>query len=279
MLTIKAQKRLGGFIRHSWLMLSVFAILFPFLWIALSGFKREIDIAMSRISFAPVWSNYEELLFSKSSTYLTNFLNSVIVSFSATVLCVGIATLAAHSLRRHKWPIFAVSAILIFSMIFNMTPAMTLVGAWHSLFVKVGINNTLFALILVNVVLLLPMALWLMMTFMRDVPEELEEAAAIDGCTPAEIFRKIVLPLVVPGMMATSVIVFVFSWNEFQAALTLTTKATQTVPVAIAKFAQEYEVKHGAMAAAATLSTIPAVMLMLVATRYIVSGLTNGAIK
>jgi multiple sugar transport system permease protein len=118
-----------------------------------------------------------------------------------------------------------------------------------------------------------------MSAFVREVPPELEDAAQVDGCGPAGTFFRVVLPVVAPGLAATAILVFIFSWNEFPVALNLTNRATQTVPVAIAKFAQEYEIRFGEMAASALLSVIPALLLLLWGQRFIVRGLTAGALK
>jgi hypothetical protein len=119
------------------------------------------------------------------------------------------------------------------------------------------VDNTYTRLILTNVALNLPVGIWLMSVFVRDIPVELEEAARVDGCTTPQMLWRIVFPLVLPGLAAMSILAFVFSWNEFAVALNLTAKQTATVPVAIAKFAQEYEIKHGVMAVGAVLSAIP----------------------
>jgi multiple sugar transport system permease protein len=118
-----------------------------------------------------------------------------------------------------------------------------------------------------------------MTVFVRDVPLELDEAARIDGCSTPSLLFTIILPLVAPGLAAAGILVFVFSWNEFAVALNLTAKATATVPVAIAKFAQENDVKYTQMAAGAVLSVIPAVILLLFGQRHIAKGLTAGAVK
>ncbi len=128
---------------------------------------------------------------------------------------------------------------------------------------------------LAHAVLNLPMSIWLMGVFVRDVPLELEEAARLDGASTPVLLRRIVLPLVAPGLAAAAVLSFVFSWNEFAVALNLTVKATATVPVAIAKFAQDYEIRYTEMAASAALSILPALVLLLIAQRYIVRGLTQ----
>jgi multiple sugar transport system permease protein len=118
-----------------------------------------------------------------------------------------------------------------------------------------------------------------MSVFVRDVPEELVEAARVDGATTPVLLSRVVIPIVKPGLIATGILVFVFSWNEFSVALNLTLKQTATVPVAIAKFAQDFEIQYTQMAASATLSLLPALILMLIGQRYIVRGLTAGAVK
>ena len=114
---------------------------------------------------------------------------------------------------------------------------------------------------------------------MRDVPTEIQEAAFIDGCSNRQAYIKVILPLLTPGLFATAVIVFLFSWNDFMVAMNLTAKATQTVPVSIATFSQQYEVRYGEMAAGSLISLIPALILTFFAQKYIVKGLTAGAVK
>ena len=143
----------------------------------------------------------------------------------------------------------------------------------------VGLDNTLTGLVLAHATLNLPMTFWLVAVFVRDVPKELEEAARLDGASPPAVFWNVVLPIIRPGLAAAAVLGFVFSWNEFAVALTLTSKQTATVPVAIAKFAQDYQIQYTQMAATAALSILPALLLLLVAQRYIVGGLTQGALK
>lgn len=264
---------------HGVLCLTSLIIVLPVIWIMLSAFKREIDIISSKVLFNPMLANLDELLFSRTSTFLDNYWNSVVVATLSTAIALTAATTAAFSLRQKSWWVGVAPLVLAFSMIYYMTPQMTLVGAWHSMFRAIGLNNTLFAITITHATINLPMALWLMTGFVADVPKELEEAATIDGCSRLRTFTHVVLPIIIPGLMATGVLMFIFSWNEFPVALTLTSKDTATVPVAIAKFAQEFEVKHGAMAAAATLSTIPALFMIAFATKYIVRGLTSGALK
>jgi multiple sugar transport system permease protein len=160
-----------------------------------------------------------------------------------------------------------------------MIPPIALAGAWFTMSRAVGLDNTFTGLILAHATLNLPMAVWLMGVFVRDVPNELVEAARIDGASTPVLLRNVVLPIIAPGLAATAVLTFVFSWNEFAVALNLTMKQTATVPVAIAKFAQDFEIQYTQMAASAALSILPALVLLLIGQRFIVKGLTQGAVK
>src|SRR5262249_30218760 len=172
-----------------------------------------------------------------------------------------------------------VNPLLLWSAIFQMIPPITMGGAWYVMFRGVGLDNTYAGLVLAHVTLNLPMALWLMSAFVREVPIELEEAARIDGCTTPRMLWSVITPLVAPGLAATAILVFVFSWNEFPVALNLTGRRTATVPGAIAKYAQDFEILYTKMAAGALLSTMPALLLLLFGQRYIVKGLMAGSLK
>lgn len=269
----------AGILRHLALGAASAIVLVPFVWIATAAFKTQIALLMGRVRFTPTFMNFDEVLFSKTSEYLHNFANSMIVGGASTLLVLAIALPAAFSLVRMRWPRYWVHGLLAWSAFFHMIPPIMLAGPWYVMAQTVGLENTYAALVLAHVTLNLPLGLWLMTIFVRDVPVEIVEAARMDGAETPQILRLIVLPLVSPGLAATGVLVFVFSWNEFPIALTLSQKDTATVPVAIAKYAQEYEIAYTEMAAAALLSTIPAVILLLVAQRFIVRGLTSGAVK
>lgn len=261
------------------LSLAGIAVLLPFLWIVAASFKNEIDITMGSVLFSPTLVHFSELLFSRSADFLRYYANSLSIAVASTVVCLTVGTLGAYSLHRLDPPAWLRHALLAWSMVYYMTPQMTLVGSWYVLFRQVGLGESYLAIVLIHTVMNLPMAIWLMGTFLRDVPPELEEAARVDACSPVKTFTHVVLPLLRPGLLATASLLFIFSWNEFTVSLALTGRETATVPVALAKFAQDFDMKYGAMAAASTLSTIPAVLLLLLATRYIVRGLTQGALK
>ena len=254
-------------------------VLLPVAWTVAAGFRTQISLLMGDVMFTPIWSNFQEVLWSKTSDFLLNYRNSIIVGGLSTVLCVGVATLAAFSLNRMAWPRWVIHIFLAWTMIFHMIPPVALASAWFSMARLVGLENTFTGLILAHATLNLPMAIWLMAVFVREVPKELEEAAIMDGADTPHILWHVILPLITPGLAATSILTFIFSWNEFAVALTLTMKQTATVPVAIAKFAQDFEIQYTQMAASAALAMLPALIVLLVAQRYIVKGLTQGAVK
>jgi multiple sugar transport system permease protein len=255
------------------------AVALPVVWIVLAGFRTQISLLTGALFFQPVLNSFQEVLFSSTSDFLINYRNSAIVGVLSTALCVIAGTLAAWSLDRMRWPGWVIHVFLAWALIFQMIPPVALASAWFGMERAVHLDNTFTGLILAHATLNLPMAVWLMGVFVRDVPGELVEAAKIDGASGPTLFARIVLPIMAPGLAATTVLCFVFSWNEFAVALNLTAKQTATVPVAIAKFAQDYEIQYTQMAAAAALSILPALVLLLIGQRYIVRGLTTGAVK
>jgi multiple sugar transport system permease protein len=264
---------------HLGLMAAALIVLFPFVWIALAAFKTQISLLIGEVTFAPTLANFRELLLSSTSDYLANFRNSVIIASASTLLVLALATLAAYSIERLDWPRWVVHLFLLAAALFNAIPAITMVGAWYVMFRALGLYNTYAAVILAHATINLPLGIWLMASFIREVPRELEDAARIDGCGTLQMLGRVIVPVVMPGIAATAILVFIHSWNDFVVALNLTARQTATVPVAIAKYAQENETKYTEMAAGAVLSTLPALLLLFVAQRQIVRGLTAGAVK
>jgi len=261
------------------LALAVLVVLGPFAWILTASFKYQIAIYAGQWPFTPTLSNYADVLFGRRSDFPGNVVNSLVVASASTVVVLVVGTLAAYSLHRFRWPAWLSAGFLAWTLVFHMIPVMTLIGPWYVAFRELGLYDTRTALVLTHVTINLPMTVWLMRAFFREIPPEIEEAALVDGCRPLEAFRRVTLPLVVPGLIAAGILAFIFSWNEFPVALSLTSRELATVPVAIARFAQQYEIQHAQMAAASIISTIPAVLLMALGQRFIVRGLTLGAVK
>ncbi len=276
MLTLKGRELWIG---YALVIGSALAIVAPFLWILMTSFKFPIAISTGALWFSPTGFNYADVLFGARSDFPRNVANSLVVGAVSTILVLVIGTLSAYSLARLRWARWVGRLFLGWTMLFNTVPVLTIVGPWYLFFQQLGLYNTLAGLIVAHIIINLPMTVWLMMTFFRDIPVELEEAARVDGCTPAQAFFKVILPLAVPGLIAAGILAFVFSWNEFAVALNLTSRMTATVPVGIAQFAQQYEIQNGQMAAASIISTIPALLLMFFGQRFVVQGLTMGAVK
>jgi multiple sugar transport system permease protein len=264
---------------HLGLLLVAALVLIPFVWIIAAAFKSQISLLLGEVFFTPTLASFREVLFSRSTEFMSNTFNSLVVATGSTLVILVAATLGGYAIERLGTPRWAVHTMLGWAVVFHMVPPITLVAAWFPLYREIGLDNTYLGLVLAHVAVHLPMALWLMTNFVRDVPIELEEAARIDGCSTPFLIWRIVVPLVAPGLAATAILMFIFSWNEFAVALNLTAKQTATIPVAIAKFAQGYEIKYGEMAATAALSLVPALAFLLFGQRYIVKGLTAGAVK
>jgi len=277
---MRRSRRISGALgRHGALIAAAALVLLPFLWIAAAAFKTQIALLSGQLTFAPTLANFIEVLSSRTSDYGANFLNSVGVGLASTLAVLVVSTLGAYSIVRLRWPRWLVHGLLLWSAIFQMIPPITMVGTWYVMFRSIGLDNSYAGLVLAHVTLNLPLGLWLMTAFVGEVPLELEEAARLDGCGTPRLLWTVVVPLVAPGLAATGILVFVFSWNEFAVALNLTDRRTATVPVAIAKYAQDFEILYTQMAAGALLSTLPALLLLLFGQRYIVKGLTTGALK
>lgn len=264
---------------HILLAMAVIGTLFPFLFTFIISIKYLRDIATGTLIFTPTLVNYERLFFSRQAAFLTNTVNSVVVAVGTTVLVMAVSTLAAYSLQRFRWPRLFTGIIGGWILLIHMIPGVTIVGPFFLMFRSLGIYDTQLALILAHTTINLPISIWILQSFLEDLPRELEEAALIDGCSHFGTFRRVVVPLIAPGLAAVAVLTFIFSWNEFLFALNLTSIKTATIPVGIARFAQQYEIRYGEMGAAAVFATIPAVIFVAIAQRQIVKGLTLGALK
>ena len=254
-------------------------VLLPFVWILSIAFKSQIAILLGQIQFTPVWTNFETLLFGRSSRFLPSLINSTIVTVISTALVLAISAMAVFTLFRLNTPKWLVFVLFTWAMLFHILPPITFVGAWFVQLLSLGLFDTYTGLILAETVLHLPLALWLMYSFINEVPEELIESAHLDGCRDADVFFQIILPLLRPAMIAAGVLVFIFIWNDFIVAANLTSSNTQTVPVSISSFAQEYDIRYGEMAAGSVLSIIPALIFVLIGQKYIIRGLLSGSLK
>lgn len=266
--------------RHGILILMSAITLIPILFTVLTSLKRFRDIVSGSLLFEPTLRNFILLFDPSQSNFLRLTLNSVNTAVGTTVIVMFVGSLTAYSLSRFRWKPVIRSFILGWLLFVHMLPPIIFVGPFYLITRTVGIYDSPLAVIMGHIVLNLPLAVFVLFDFFAAFPKELEDSAVIDGATRAQVFTKIALPLTKPGLTAAAVLSFVFSWKEFLYALSLTsTPQGMTIPVGIAGFVQEYNVRYGEMSAAAIFATIPGIILVLFAQRHIVKGMTLGAIK
>jgi len=253
--------------------------LVPVLWIVSLSFKTADTITDG--SFIPrSWTleNYTQIF--SLDIFTSALVNSIGISVIATVIAVVIGTMAAYAIARLDFP--GKKILVAVSLLIAMFPQISLVSPLFDISRAVGLFDTWPGLILPYITFALPLAIYTLSAFFREIPWELEKAAKMDGATPLQAFRSIIVPLAAPGVFTTAILVFIFCWNDFLFAVSLTsTQRSQTATVAIANFtgASQFAEPTGSIAAAAVLLTIPIVIFVLLFQRRIVAGLTSGAVK
>ncbi|MGH3323560.1 MAG: carbohydrate ABC transporter permease, partial [Streptomyces sp.] len=251
-----------------------------FYWMVVSSLRRTSDIfENSPLPSHPSLENYLAV-FDPSQSFTKAMLNSIVVAGVTTSVALVLATFTAYAMARLKFRFKRLVLTVIIAT--SMFPVVSIVVPLLKLFTDMGWINTYQALIVPSMSFALPLAVWNLTTFFRQMPEELEHSAMVDGCTRGQAFRKIIIPLAAPGLFTTAIIVFIIAWNEFLIALTMTNKEDmQTAPVAVSKFsgASDFEIPFGSQMAAGVLVTLPLVVMVIVFQRRIVSGLTSGSAK
>lgn len=257
--------------------IAVIATLFPIFWIFSISIKTQRDaFAMPPVwVFKPVWQNYIRIW--QTAGFADAFQNSVIVTLVGVILALVIGVPAAYAINRLNFK--GKKTLSIWLLISYMFPEFLFIIPMYVLFQKIGLYDTQLGLALVYQVFVLPFAIWLLRGFFADVPVELEDAARIDGCTRVQTLCLIYLPLTAPGIAATAILSAIWIWNELTIALALTFDAAKTVTVAVAGFRGYAAIDWGGMTAASIVSIIPMFIFAAFAQRYIVEGLTLGAVK
>ena len=256
------------------------ATLLPFIWTILTSLKTFRDIMETGIVFDPTIKNYTALFFRRGSDFPIYVRNSLFIGLSATFLCLFCGSLAAYSVSRFRFPLKIGTLVLAWTIVLHMIHPMALILPIFVQLRTMGLYDSHLGLILVYATRWIPVSLWMMKGFIDDISLDLEDSALIDGASRFQTLRHIVLPLVAPGLAATTIFVFIFVWNEFTFALILTSSSrTMTLPVGISRLAQQYFIRYGEMSAASIFSTIPVFILVWIAQKQIVRGLTFGAIK
>jgi multiple sugar transport system permease protein len=259
--------------------IAIVLALIPVIWIVSLSFKAPASITDP--TYFPVhwtWGNYSGIL--KTSAFIRPLINSIGIGLISTFIAVVLASMAAYAVARLAFP--GNRVLIGVSLLIAMFPAIALATPMFNIERILGLFNTWPGLIIPYVATGLPLGIYTLSAFFREIPWELEKAAKVDGATPFQAFTKVIAPLAAPGMVTTAILVFLFCWNEFLLAITLTsTTAARTAPAAMAFFTgnSQFAVPTGSISAAAVIITIPIVIFVLFFQRRIVAGLTSGAVK
>jgi multiple sugar transport system permease protein len=275
-------ERMGARRAAAWVtvdaMVLVYALL-PVLWILSLSLKPTSTVKDGRlIPSSLTFDNYRGIF--RGNFFSSALINSVGIGLTTTAIAVVIGAMAAYAIARLEFPgkRLLIGVVLLISMF----PAISLVTPLFNIERRIGLFDTWPGLIIPYITFALPLAIYTLSAFFREIPSDLEKAAKMDGATPAQAFRKVIAPLAAPGIVTTAILVFIFAWNDLLLALSLTaTDAAITAPVAIANFtgSSQFEEPTGSIAAGAMVITVPIIVFVLVFQRRIVAGLTSGAVK
>jgi N,N'-diacetylchitobiose transport system permease protein len=281
---MKRTKRLRAITRNGVALVVALVTLFPIFWMISTAFKPATEIyslTPRPLPAHPTWSNFANVLNGSviGMPYWTFLRNSLVVTLSSVVVSSAMALLAAVAVARFRFRFRTTYLILL--LIVQMLPQQALVIALFLDFRAANLLDSLVGLTLLYIAFSLPVTIWMLRNFVAAVPRELEEAAAIDGAGPFRVFFRVLLPLVAPGLVTTSVFAFIFAWNEFVFALTFlgTDTAKFTLPIYVTYFFSKGSVDWGAIMAASVLFTLPVMIFFLIVQRRLRAGLLAGAVK
>lgn len=260
-------------------LLVFFAMLFsfPLIWMLMTAFKNRIDFLSMppKFIFIPTLQNFKDVF--SSQDFVKAYYNSIIISCCSVAFGLLIGVPAAYGICRFKFKGRSSLAFWILSTRF--APPVVVLIPFFIAYKKLGLSDTYLGMTIIYLLINLPLIIWIMYGFFKDIPYELEEAATVDGSTPFYVFFKIVLPLVAPGLVATAILALIFSWNELMFSLILTSGRTKTLPIAIYNFVSYQEIAWGSLSASGMMAILPVAVFTLIIQKHLVSGLTLGAVK
>lgn len=263
-----------GWLNTLQLALAGLIVMTPTVWMVLSSFKPSYEVTAypPTLVFTPTLSNYVAL--SQTTPFLHYGLNSLIVTAGSTVIGLVLGAPAAFvvSWTRIAWP-------AIVALVARMAPGTLFLLPWYVMFRQFDMIGSYWSLILTHAVITMPIVIWVLLPFFDSIPRSVFEAAQVDGCGPIRLFRRIALPLVSTGLAVSSILAFVFSWNYFLFALVLSNSDTKTLIAASFNFIGEGSTNWGGLMAAATLIALPPLVLAIIVQRWLIAGLTLGAVK
>jgi len=271
----KSKGRLSAILQNGLLVIYAIFALFPLVWMVILTFKADSQMFTTTFIFTPTLDNYNEVLF--KSDYVKYFIDSIIVAGGAVIVSILAGVPAAYALARYDFKKKEDIAFQILS--FKFAPEILVVLPLFMIYQKLGIYDTYFGLIWVYQLISMPLLIWVVRGYFEDISVEIEHAAQVDGYSWWQIFFKMLLPLIKPGLVAAALLAFIFAWNSFTFPLMLSGTSVQPITVAATKYLASDSVHYGQMAVAATVSALPAVIFALCIQKHLVRGLSFGAVK
>lgn len=287
---VRLQRFLGQALVYLLVLMLVFAVVAPFAWMILSSISPQMELASIPphwIPNAPTLDRYRALFFGSKTVdsvqpagvekFLNGFTSSMVVSLLTTLVCVVTGSMAAYALAR--LPIPGKNKFMVSILGSQMLPVVVIVIPLYLVMQQIKLMDTWRGLILLYSGFMLPTVIWIMHSYFQTIPQDLEEAAMIDGCSRIGSFIRVILPLSGPGLVAVAAFTFLSSWNEFFMALIFSASNAKTIPVVVTEFSSQFGTDYGLMATGGVIGSIPPLILAFLLQRYIVAGLTAGAVK
>ena len=258
------------------ILLTAVFILVPIYWIVSGAFKQQVDIFQLKLLFTPTLENFE-IIFRSPYNLFDKLVNSTLVALSTILIAIPIATMAAYSFSRFRMKGERLMFVTILATQF--VPAVVIVLPFFILFRDLGILDTRLALVLVNLSLVMPFAIWMIKGFIDSIPLDSEEAALVDGSSRFQVILNVTLPMALPGVITAGIFCFILAWNEFLFALIITTNKAVTLPVGLSLFHAEEGVLWHLISAAGIMIMLPMFVLATLIQKHFVQGMTMGAVR
>ncbi|MNK23452.1 Trehalose transport system permease protein SugB [compost metagenome] len=267
------------FIMYGVAALFLVLFIFPYLYMLLSSFKPSNEVISTSPTFFPKAFSIENYIqLSQYEGMGKFFLNSIVAATVGTLICLILGSMASYAISRTAASKLS-GFFLVLVLCLKMIPMSSIAVPIYALIQKFGFYDYLPALVVVYAAVNMPFVLWMMISFFKAIPVDMDEAASIDGASPIVSFRKVILPITIPGMISTGIFTFLLAWNDFLLALLLTSSSAKTVPVALSEFLTAYNLDLGPMTAAATLFSFPVIVISFFLQKYLVSGMMAGSVK
>lgn len=276
MMVNRYRRHLSKYIQILFIGFATFIMLVPIAWIFLAAFKTHVDVYQLKLFFTPTLDNFR-IVFEQPYDLGTKLWNSTLVAFITVLIAIPIATMAAYSFSRFR--LRGETLMLVTILATQFVPAVVIILPFFVMFRSIGLLDTHVGLILVNLAIVMPFAIWMIKGFIDGIPLDTEEAAMVDGSTRLQVIRNIVLPMAAPGLLTAGIFCFIIAWNEFLFALILTNKDAVTLPIGLALFKGEEGDLWNLLSAAGIIIMLPMFVLALIIRKYFVQGMTMGAVR